>query len=66
MSTWILIVSFAIGYREGYQYAIPNLPSLQECVRVYNMIEKPNLGFAGHFSSQCIEVILPAKPVDGK
>lgn len=56
MNTWILIVSFATGLQYGYEYAIPGLPSYEECVRVSKQIPPP------HYRNQekafkCIEVI---------
>lgn len=54
MTTWILIVSFATGFSSGFEYAIPNLVSYAECVRVSTQI--PENKYGGEKTFKCIEV----------
>lgn len=55
MSTWILIVSVLTGVNYGYEYAIPNLPSYQECDRISKLIPLPSYS-GGSPKFLCIEV----------
>lgn len=53
---WVLIVTFVTGWDSGYEYAIPNLPSYSECVRVSKLILVPQYSSSGP-TFKCIEVV---------
>lgn len=54
MTWWILIVSFAGAASNGFEYAISNIPTYQECSRIAALI--PENKYGGTKSFKCIEV----------